>query len=100
MTRYRLTKDHFIADPDNPQAGPLLHIAGTEVEYGDAVPTLGMEGIDDEGRAKIKARADEEREKKRAAAAQAPGKSTTIMDRVVPRVEEEPEQPLHRRRGR
>lgn len=98
MTRYRLTREHFIPHPDSPDQGPLLHPAGEEVEWGDAEPTLGMEGIDEEGKKKVKARADQEKVKREAAAAGAPQRSTTVMDTVVPRVEEE--QPQQRRRGR
>jgi hypothetical protein len=100
MTRYRLTKDHFLVDADNPADGPVLHVAGTEVEWDEKMPTLAMEGIDDEGRKKVKERAEAEREKRAKAAAQLPpGASTRIMDSVIPKVEESEPQ-LIRRRGR
>lgn len=99
MTKYKLTRQHFIVNPENPQAGPLLHEAGTEVEWDDKEPTLGMEGLDEEGRKKCKERAAQEKEKReRAAHGAPPGRSTTIMDTVVPRADEE--QPQQRRRGR
>jgi hypothetical protein len=100
MTRYRLTKDHFIPDDDDPINGPVLHVAGTEIEWGDKLPSLAMEGLDDEGRKKIKDRATAEKEKREKAAAQLPpGASTRIMDSVIPKVEESEPQ-LIRRRGR
>lgn len=99
MTRYKLTRQHFIPDTENPEGGPRLMEAGAEVEWGDNPPTLGMEGVDEAGRKRVNERAAEERGKREAAAAKAPGKSTTVMDNVVPRNQEE-EEPQTRRRGR
>jgi len=100
MTRYKLTREHFIIEEDNPSDGPVLHAAGTEVEWGDKVPTLGMEGIDEEGRRKCKERAAAERDKRTQAQQATPGQSTRIMDSVIPKIEEATEPALTRRRGR
>lgn len=80
MTRYILTKPHFI---DN-----QVKDAGTEIET-DAPPSLGMEGVDDEGRKKCEAR-DEEMKKRRDQAVASGAVSKVMADNVIPKPEKPP----------
>jgi hypothetical protein len=82
VTKYVLTKPHFL---DN-----SIKDVGEEVELpDDARPSLGMEGIDAEGRAKCEQRDKENREKIEKAVASGQ-LSRTLAENVIPKAEKLP----------
>lgn len=81
MTKYVLTKPHFL---DNRYLE-----AGQEVETDDP-PSLGMEGVDEEGKAKCKAR-DEQRAKALEQAVAGGKVSRIIADNLSPKPQAPPE---------
>lgn len=81
MTKYILTKPHFI--------GNRLMEAGTEYETDDP-PSLGMEGVDDEGEAKCKER-DEKRAKSIEQAVTGGRMSRIVAENLSPKPEPLPE---------
>lgn len=81
MVKYVLTKQHFLNN--------VIQEPGTEVEWGDQPPSLGMEGIDDAGKAKCKERDDKQRGA-REQAVKSGFMSQIAAENVVPKPEQPP----------
>jgi hypothetical protein len=67
MTQYRLTAPHYLRSGKEGEAGTEVYVPVGDLVEWPGPPTLGMEGVDDEGKAKCK----ERDEKRRAQTAEA-----------------------------
>ena len=91
MTTYKLTKPHFLRSGKAGELGTETWVpAGEEIDW-DAPPTLGMEGIDDEGRAKCKER-DEKRRISTEQSVQQGRLSRVMAENIGPKTEPLPEE--------
>lgn len=95
MTQYRLTAPHFLRSGKEGEQGTEVLVPVGEVIEWPGVPSLGMEGIDDEGKAKCKER-DEKRKAFQQQAVQEGRMSRVMAENIGPKPHvEEPEEQEH-----
>jgi hypothetical protein len=85
MTRYRLTKPHYLRH-NKAEAGTEVLVEAGEVIEWEGPPSLGMEAVDDEGRAKCRER-DEKRDRSKQQAVQSGRMSQVTADNIGPKPE-------------
>jgi hypothetical protein len=89
MTAFRLTKPHYLRRGKEGESGTEVYVEAGEVIDWRGPPTLGMEGVDDDGIAKCKERDEKRKNAQQQAVAQ--GRMSKVMaENIGPKTEPPP----------